>query len=255
MATEPTTEPTTERPAARPRLNRDRVIREAIVHADRDGVDALSMRSLAAELGVAPMALYKHVAHKEELLDAIVGALVAEIEVAPAGPDWRDAVRRTVLSARAMLLRHPWARRVLETRTAMTPPVVGYLDAVSGLLLAGGLDPVLAHHAMHALGSRVWGFTQELFDTPAPPPAPEPAAALAAAFPNLVVVAAASAHTADAVGRSGCDDRAEFLFALDTLLDGVEAKRIAGWTPANGTGSAPWQRSRSDAVHLTGLPG
>ncbi|QEO08767.1 TetR/AcrR family transcriptional regulator [Protaetiibacter larvae] len=242
--------------AAPHRLNRERVVRGAIELADRIGSEALSMRSLAKELGVVPMALYKHVTAKEELLDAMVDALIDEIDRAPAGPDWRGAIRSTVLSARRMLQRHPWARRVFETRTRKTPAVLDYLDDIAGMFLAGGFTGDLTHHAMHALGSRSWGFTQEIFDDASAPaeqphsehPQPAPAAApdaatqeamlreFAARYPHLLAAAATASHDDDSVVSEGCDDQFEFEFALDTLLDGFERLHRAGWSSRAASG-------------------
>ncbi|AXJ08614.1 TetR/AcrR family transcriptional regulator [Arthrobacter sp. PM3] len=220
-------------------LSRDRVLRAAVALADEVGIEALSMRRLAQELGVVPMALYKHVAGKEELLDAMVDALVSEIDPPVPGAGWRDAVRLRVLSARAALLRHPWARQVLESRTNKTPAVLGYMDSFIGMFLAGGFSVDLTHHVMHALGSRMWGFTQELFDdaaASAEQPAdfpPEAQAAMlremAERYPNILKVAAASAHEDSVVGR-GCDDQFEFEFALDLLLAGFERLHRQHWT-------------------------
>ena len=122
-------------------LNRDRVLRAAVALADGSGIDAISMRKLAQHLGVVPMALYKHVANKEELLDGMVEAVIGEIEPPAAGAGWRDAVRQRVLSARQVLLRHPWASRVIETRVNRTPAVLGYMDEMTGLFLDGGFSP------------------------------------------------------------------------------------------------------------------
>lgn len=232
--------PSGPEPARRERLTRDRVLREAVALADRDGLDAVSMRRLAQDLGVVPMALYKHVAHKDALLEGMVDAVLAE--VAPPVPDlpWRDALRRRVLSARAVLLRHPWARRVMETRAAPTPVVLGYLDATIGLLLAGGLSVDLVHHVMHALGSRVYGFTQELYTDGVdvdPATQPEVVAYLVATFPNVVATATSRPHDPASVVDAGCDDQLEFEFGLDLMLDGIERLHAARWTstaPASG---------------------
>jgi AcrR family transcriptional regulator len=89
----------------RARLNRDRVLRAAVALADEAGIEALSMRKLAEELGVVPMALYKHVASKEELLDGMVDIVVGEIDPPAAGTDWKGAVRQRILSARRSLQR------------------------------------------------------------------------------------------------------------------------------------------------------
>ena len=95
---------------AQPRapLSRERVLRAAVALADQGGVDALSMRKLAQELGVVPMALYKHVANKDELLDGMIDVVVGEIDPPIEGAGWKTAVRERILSARRALLRHPW---------------------------------------------------------------------------------------------------------------------------------------------------
>lgn len=219
-------------------LNRSRVLTAAVVLADEAGIESLSMRRLAQELGVVPMALYKHVANKEELLDGMVDMLVAEIDPPFSGAGWKNAVRQRVLSARRSLLRHPWARQVLESRTTRTPAVLGYMDSFIGMFLAGGFSVDLTHHVMHALGSRMWGFTQELFDDSASAapadPAPEMQAAMlqemAKRYPNILQVAMAANHDDGSVVSQGCDDQFEFEFALDLLLDGFERFHRQGWT-------------------------
>jgi AcrR family transcriptional regulator len=211
-------------------LNRDRVLRAAVTLADATGIDALSMRRLAQELDVVPMALYKHVANKEELLDGMVDTVVGEIDPPAAGPDWQSAVRGRILSARRVLLRHPWAARVIESRTGPTPAVLAYLDSMAGSFRDGGLSADLTHHVMHAMGSRLLGFSQELFDTSGPsgPPSPE----LAARYPHIAELAATAAHDGGSSVGGGCDDQFEFEFALDLLLDGFESLRRKGWTSA-----------------------
>ncbi|CAL8967506.1 hypothetical protein CELL_00015 [Cellulomonas sp. T2.31MG-18] len=237
--------------ATRPRLNRHRVLAGAVALADRIGIEALSMRRLAQELDVVPMALYKHVANKEQLLDGMVELLVAEIDPPATGVDWRTAIRLRVLSARRVLLRHPWGRSVLESRTSRTPAVLGYIDSVIGTFRTGGFSDELTHHVMHALGSRMWGFTQELFDEPAGPDtsaadgggAAEDASpevqqamlqALAEHFPNIAATVLTATHDDGTVVARGCDDQAEFEFALDLMLDGFERLRSTGWSPPGG---------------------
>ncbi|MGX1162931.1 AcrR family transcriptional regulator [Pseudarthrobacter sp. SLBN-100] len=153
--------------AQRVRLNRDRVLQAAVALADDVGLAPLSMRRLAQELDVVPMALYKHVAHKDELLDGMIDLIITEIDPPATGLGWKDVVRRRILAARSVLQRHQWARHVLETRTNKTPGVLAYMDSFIGMFLDGGFSVDLTHHVMHAIGSRMWGFTQELFDEPA----------------------------------------------------------------------------------------
>ncbi|MCB0911770.1 MAG: TetR/AcrR family transcriptional regulator C-terminal domain-containing protein [Propionibacteriaceae bacterium] len=235
----------------RQRLNRERVLLAAVALADAEGVDAVSMRRLAAELGVVPMALYKHVAGKDELLDGMVDVVLAGVagELAERGGDdagarredgirtrsgvaWRDPVRGRILATRRVQLRHPWLRRVLETRTTRTPVVLAYTDALIGSFRAAGFSDPLTHHVMHALGSRIWGFTQDLFED-ADQPAPDPASVelLAQHFPNVAAVAGVAVHDDGTVVAQGCDDQFEFEFALDLLLDGIARLHEQGWLP------------------------
>src|SRR4026209_1974551 len=148
----------------RAHLTRERVLRTAVDLADESGIEALSMRKLAQALDVVPMALYRHVANKDELLDALVDVVIEEIDPPLDGADWKTTIRTRILSARRGLLRHPWASRVMESRKTPTPIVLDYMDSMIGLFRTGGFSLDLTHHAMHAMGSRMFGFTQELFN-------------------------------------------------------------------------------------------
>jgi AcrR family transcriptional regulator len=220
--------------AGRLPLSRDRVLRAAVALADEAGLEALSMRNLALRLGVVPMALYKHVANKEELLDGMVDVIVGEIEPPEPGADWKGAIRQRILSARRSLLRHRWASEVVESRAHATPVVLDYMDSLIGMFRAGGFSVDLTHHVMHALGTRMWGFTQEVFPTPAPPADPEVREAmfgeLAARYPHIIEMATAAAHDDDSTVGAGCDDQFEFEFALDLLLDGFDRLHRDGWS-------------------------
>jgi len=214
-------------------LNRDRVLRAAVSLADA-GIEGLSMRNLAQELGVVPMALYKHFANKEELLDGMVDLFVGEIDLTVHGAGWKDAIRYRILAAREVLLQHRWASQVIESRTNASPIILDYMNSLIGMFREGGFSVDLTHHVMHALGSRMWGFTQEVFPTPPPPTDPDVLAAmfsqLAARYPYIIEIATAGSHDeASSVGQ-GCDDQFEFEFALDVLLDRFEQLHQQGWT-------------------------
>ncbi|HSO92035.1 MAG TPA: TetR/AcrR family transcriptional regulator C-terminal domain-containing protein [Arthrobacter sp.] len=222
-------------------LNRERVLRAAVSLADDVGLESLSMRRLAEDLGVVPMAIYKHVANKDELLDGMVASLIGEIDPPAPDQDWKIAVRWRVLSARQALQRHPWARRAIESRTNKTPAVLDYMDTFAGMFLAGGFSVDLTHHVMHAIGGRMWGFTQELFDDPTGPTAESPAEIsteaqsamleqVAARYPNIAAIAGSMNHDEGSVVGHGCDDQFEFEFALDLLLDGFERLHRQGWS-------------------------
>jgi AcrR family transcriptional regulator len=209
-------------------LNRVRVLRAAVFLADRAGIDSLSMRKLAEELGVVPMALYKHVANKDELLDGMVDVVVGEIDPAVPGTDWKSSLRTRILSARGALLRHPWASQVIESKKNPTPAVLAYMDSMIGIFRAGGFSVNLTHHVMHVIGSRIMGFTQELFNdsrTVDPEMQAVMIRELGPRFPNVLAIATAASHEGESVVGQGCDDQFEFEFALDLLLDGFERLR------------------------------
>jgi AcrR family transcriptional regulator len=207
-------------------LTRERVLRTAMDLADRDGLEALSMRRLGQELGVDAMALYRHVRNKDDLLDGIVEVIVAEIERPSPTGDWKAGLREQAMAARRVMLRHPWARRVLEVRPKGGPVFLGYVESVLATLYDGGFSIDLAHHTLHVLGSRIFGFNQDLFeDSGEPDLSPEVVAALTralAAYPRVAELARSVSHE----GVLGpCDDDVEFAFGLDLILDGLERSR------------------------------
>jgi AcrR family transcriptional regulator len=215
-----------ETAAPREPLSRERILRTAVALADEGGVESLSMRKIALELGVVPMALYKHVSNKDEMLDGMVDVVVGEIDPPAKGADWKTAIRQRVLSARSALLRHPWASRVMESRTSPTPVVLEYMDSMIGIFRVGGFSIDLTHHAMHAMGSRLLGFTQELFDDRADVDSELEAVVLrelAGKYPYIAEIVMAITHDEASVVGQGCDD--QFEFALDLMLDGLERLR------------------------------
>ncbi|WP_156761218.1 TetR/AcrR family transcriptional regulator [Microbacterium karelineae] len=217
-------------PRGRGSLSRSRVLETAVALADRGGIEALTMRALAAELGVEAMSLYHHVANKNDLLDGLADEVAAEIEAAVAEraagtPDeWKHALRRRILTARDVMMSHPWAPGVLESRTRFSAAIIRYYDASIALMRVGGLSYDLVHHAMHALGSRMLGFSQELFDpggSADEDPSEEMLAQMAADAPHIVEMVSNVSHD-DQTTLGWCDDQAEFEFGLDLLLDGLE---------------------------------
>jgi AcrR family transcriptional regulator len=228
------------RSAPRIPLSRERVLRAAVEVADQGGIESLTMRRLAEELGAEAMSLYYHVANKEDILNGIVDVVAGEIndvvdriEAPSAGRAWKAAVRQRILSARQVLLRHPWAPGLLETRASASQGILRYYDGLLGLLRDGGFSYDLAHHAMHVLGSRALGFAQELID-PGNAAGDEVTAALetmAGQFPHLVGMLMEVAHDDPDSTLGWCDDQTEFEFALDLILDGLDRTRQATSTP------------------------
>jgi AcrR family transcriptional regulator len=211
------------------------VLETAVALADREGLGALTMRSLARELGIEAMSLYHHVTNKEDLLDGVVDVVAAEIQDAvgrlePLADDappsaWKAAMRRQILASRSVLLRHPWASTVLESRTSFSLHVVRYYDSLIGLMRRGGFSYGLVHHAMHALGSRALGFSQELFEpdgATAGSAAGAMLAQMAEQVPHMVEMLAEVGHDDPGSTLGWCDDQTEFEFGLDLILDGLD---------------------------------
>ena len=215
---------------ARAPLTKARVLEAAVALTDRTGIDELSMRKLGQELGVEGMALYRHVRSKDEILDGIVEVVMGEVAAPAHAAGWKAALRGLSLAAREVMRRHPWAPAVLIARPEIGPATLGHIDAVLGILEDGGFPIDLAHHALHVLGSRVFGFTQDPFnDTAGVRPDPEAEAAIArmlgATWPNVGKLALAASHDGP---LGGCDDEFEFAFGLDLILDGLDRAAASG---------------------------
>lgn len=222
---------------AAPPLSRPRVLRMAMDLADTDGLTAVTMRRIAGELGVEAMSLYHHVPSKEALLDGLVEAVVADVEVAlgeqgSAPADWQAALRQRCLTAREVMLAHPWAPGLIGSRTTIPPSLYSYFEEVLATLARGGFTYHLAHRALHSLGSMVLGFAQELLDI-----APEEGAAevdaeamlaaMADTLPHLSAMVGAELHDHADDPLGWCDSQAEFEFTLDLLLDGLARHHAA----------------------------
>jgi len=215
-------------PGRRAPLTRGLVLAEALALADADGMSALSMRRLAQRLGVEPMSLYHHVARKDDLLDGLVDAVFAEIDLPPKGLPWRDAVRHRTVSARQVLRSHPWAIGLLESRLTPGAATLRHHDAVIGCLRGGGFTVALAAHAFSVIDSYLYGFV--LQEVSLPFRTPEESAQMAAAFLEHVpaeVYPHLTELTTEHVLAPGYDYGEEFAFGLELVLDGLERARAA----------------------------
>ena len=180
------------------------------------------MRGLAQELGVVPMALYKHVANKDELLDGMVDIVFGEIELPPGDLDWRSAMRRRALSTREALKRHSWAIGMMESRHP-GPANLRSHDAVMGCLREAGFSFEMAIHAYSLQDAYIYGFALQERDTAfeTPDSAGEAAQRRAEAigafedYPHLVEVATK-------LPESGYDNAVEFAWGLDLILEGLD---------------------------------
>jgi len=215
--------PAISRAEPRTRLTRERVLRAALAHADTGGLEALTMRKLAEELGVAPMALYRHVANRDDLVDGMVDIVFGEIDLPSAGDDWRAAMRQRAISVRDVLSRHRWAIGLMESRANPGPANLRHHDAVIGSLRAGGFDMAMAAHAYSLLDAYIYGFaltkmnlpfdtTTDIADMAESMLEPFPVGE----YPNLV------AFITEHAMKPGYDFADEFEYGLDVILDGLE---------------------------------
>jgi AcrR family transcriptional regulator len=150
----------------RPRLNRDLILKTALELADRDGIDALTMRSLAEQLAVEAMSLYHHVANKVELLDGLIDLVFAQIEVPSRDDAWKPALRARAISAHAALIGHPWAIGLMESRTAPGPATLRHHEAVLGCFRENGFSLPATAHAYSILDSYIYGFALQEINLP-----------------------------------------------------------------------------------------
>jgi AcrR family transcriptional regulator len=129
-----------ERPVPAP-LSRERLVRAAIRLADADGMDAVSLRKVAAELDVGPMRLYGYIATKEELLDLMLDTVYTEIQ--PIGDDWRQALRSLAEATRRAAHEHPWLADLIGGRPQLGPNTLAAGDAVVAAMSGVDLDVVV----------------------------------------------------------------------------------------------------------------
>jgi AcrR family transcriptional regulator len=216
-------------------LSRERVVDAAVALAVRDGIESLTMRKLADELGAGAMSLYHYVPNKEDLLDGMVDVVFSEIEPPPTGVDWRTAMRRRALSTRHVLNRHRWAVGLMESRRSPGPASIRLHEAVLGCLREGGFSIEMTIQAYSVLDAYIYGFALQEKSVPfdsaeesaavaqeqARAFAEQQSAALAEEFPYLAEVVAGHVATV------GYDFATAFEYGLDLILDALEQRREA----------------------------
>ena len=218
------------KPATEPRarLSKERVLEAAMALAAREGIESLTMRKLADELGAGAMSLYHYVPNKEQLLDGMVDIVFSEIELPPTDIEWKAAMRKRALSTRAALARHPWAIGLMEGRTHHGLANLRLHNAVLGCLRAAGFSLEMTVHAYSVQDAYIYGFAlqeQDMSSESADDFAAEAQRqmheyqAVLADFPHLIEVVGGY------VAKSGYDYGTEFLFGLDLILDGLDKHR------------------------------
>jgi AcrR family transcriptional regulator len=210
----------------RPDLSREKVLQEALELADREGIAALSIRSLAQAMGTKPMTLYYYVANKDQILDGLVDLVFAEIETPEAGAEWKEEMRRRAHSAREVLGRHPWAVGLLESRKAPGPATLKHHEATLATLRAAGFSVQQTARAYSLLDSYIYGFA--LQEAALPIATNEPMADVAAPiverfatgeYPHMVEIAT------EVVMQPGYDYGNEFAYGLELILNALEPAR------------------------------
>jgi AcrR family transcriptional regulator len=216
-------------------MSRERVLRAAIDFADSNGIDSLSMRKLARELGVEAMTLYYYVANKQDLLEGMADIVAAEIELPAENLNWRSAIRSRATSAHAVLVRHHWVTP-LWMRVTIGPSRMRYMNAALGVYRRAGLTPASTELAFHAVENHVVGYALQEVSFPLE------ADDLADAARGFLETLPADdfPHLAEHVRQHLTHDeieRGSFEFGLEQLLDGIErlrAEQVEG-TPGGAT--------------------
>jgi AcrR family transcriptional regulator len=225
---------------SRARLSREQVFLAAVELADRGGLESLTMRKLADELGVGVMSLYYYVPNKDELVGGMVEIVFSEIELPSTDVDWITAMRRRALSTRAALNRHRWAVGLMESRAMPGPASFQVHNAVLGCLREAGFSIEMTIQAYSVIDAYIYGFALQEKTVPfesaegAAAVAEEQvrefeavaeqqqSAALAEEFPYLAEVVAGH------VAKIGYDFGEAFEYGLDLILDALEKRRHTG---------------------------
>jgi AcrR family transcriptional regulator len=229
-------------------LSRERVLQAAVALAVREGIESLSMRRLADELGVGAMSLYHYFPNKEELIDGMVDIVFGEIELPSTDVGWKTAMRRRAISTREVLNRHRWAVGLMESRRQPGPASIRLHNAVLGCLREGGFSIEMTIQAYSVQDAYIYGFAlqekhlpfdsaeesasvaqqqvRDFAESAEEQPFDELAeerqlAALAERFPYLAEVVAGH------VAKVGYDFAAAFEYGLDLILDALERRRDA----------------------------
>lgn len=204
-------------------VTRDRIMAAAIGLADEGGTEALTMRRIGHSLGVEAMALYRHVANKNDIIDGIVDLVWAEIGPTQIESNWKEAMHQRAISLRDGLLRHRWAIGLMESRTNPGPANLEHHDAVIGCLRASGFEMASAAHAYSLLDSYIYGFALTKMSLPFESTADitEMAQSMLQPFPLNAYPNLADFITEHAM-QPGYEYADEFEYGLDLILDGLE---------------------------------
>ncbi|MGN6799918.1 MAG: TetR/AcrR family transcriptional regulator, partial [Gaiellaceae bacterium] len=203
-------------------LSRDRILERAVQIADAEGVDALTMRRLADDLGFEAMSLYRHVKNKEDVLGGILDVVLAEIESPAAPGEWDAAIRRSAISVSDVLQRHAWATDVLMSPAGIRPARLAYMNDLLGRLREAGFSADMTYTAYHALDAHIFGFALWLASHSAVPP--EVVERFARDFP-LDGYPHLAEHRDQHLAEGPHQEVSAFELGLDLILDGLKKLR------------------------------
>lgn len=194
---------------------------------DRDGADALTMRGLGRELGADPMAAYHHVPNKDAVLDGVVEAVWADVELeVDASLPWQDQLLDAARSIRDGLQRHPNALPIMATRPNLSRPGFAVVDRILGILLGAGVAPRPALELVNAAGEFLIGHALVASSPPLPPGGPELSPTVDAASADVPLPHLTAVLAEVDVGEVGLD--AIFEAGLQAFVAGIEARAHDG---------------------------
>jgi TetR/AcrR family tetracycline transcriptional repressor len=216
----------TEPPAPRERLTRERIIDAALLIMDADGIEAVTMRRVARDVGVEAMSLYNHVTDKEDLLDGICARVMAEFRFPSEDGDWVETARQGASAWRQVLKSHPNVLALFAERHKPMTDLGALLPMEFALRTIGraGMSERQTVQVFNVMGGFIMGFVMmesgRMFGGGAmhkDAPSPDQMAQTLAGG-QLPCVAAALPHLAN------CDPDEQFAFGLDLLLAGLQAR-------------------------------
>lgn len=206
--------------AERAGISREQVLDAALAFADREGVAALSMRKLGAELGVEAMTLYHYVPNKDALLDGMVERVMSQADAGFSDGPWQSALSDYAHALRVAVLGHPGALPLIATRPAVTPRTLQTAERGLKLLVDAGFELGAALDALNSLTLFVVAHANSEARTA---PVNEVGDAGSVEFlktldPEEFPLILRAAQTG-----AGTDDRARFDFAIAALIHGFAA--------------------------------
>jgi AcrR family transcriptional regulator len=212
-------------------LSRELVLSGAIAVADAGGIGALTIRTLADNIGVKPMSVYHYVANKDDIIDGIVDIVYSEIDLPEPGGDWRTQMRRRAHSVREVLARHPWSTALLQSRLRPGPATLRHHNAFIATLRTAGFSVELTAHAFALIDSYVFGFalSENALPIHGPDSVADTAESMMEQFFDAEAYPALLEFTTQHVMRPDYDFGAEFDYGLTVILDG-----LAGSVPGSG---------------------